>query len=87
MTHNNNGAQVFKSGSNRSKQEAMELYDALPKEYRDVLKYTVANLTYIKPICIRKQFRTSKTWNSWIKQKEVIGTRDTYGRSHPDFVY
>lgn len=86
MTRNTNGKSAFKK-ANRTSQETMDLYDATPKEYRDVLKYAVGNLTLPNPTKAAKAFGSPKRLQSWIKQKEVIGTRDTYGRSHPDCAY
>lgn len=86
MTANTNGKSAFIK-KDRSLQERMELYDATPKEYRDVLKYIVGNLSLPNPTKAAKVFGSPKRLQSWIKQKEVIGTRDTYGRSHPDCAY
>ena len=47
-TNNNQGASEFKRAKITSKQ-SMALYDALPKEYRDVLKESVMNLTCTDP--------------------------------------
>jgi hypothetical protein len=87
MTINNNGVTGFPKGPKRTSQEIMELYDATPKEYRDVLKYAVANIVLKNPEKAVKTYGTPKKMKSFIKRTEVIGTRDTYGRSHPDFAY
>jgi len=85
MAPNTNGKSAFRKAK-RTPQEIMELYDATPKEYRDVLKYVVGNLSFPNPEKAVKIFGSPKKLQSWIKMQEVIGTRDTYGRSHPDLV-
>ncbi len=87
MANNNNGVSAFPIAPKRTSQETMELYDTVPKEYRDVLKYTVTNLTLPNPKNAAKTFGSPRNFKSWIKRREVIGTRDTYGRSHPNFAY
>jgi len=83
---NNNG----KSGyivKKSTLQRTMELYDALPKEYRDVLKSTVMNLTVTQPQIVRKIFGTARALKLHIRQKDLVGTRDTYGYNHPDIAF
>lgn len=69
--------------------ERMARYDALPREYRDVLKQTLTNLypNDAGPVALVKTFPNVSRFKSWIKQKELLATRDTYGRNHPDVQY
>jgi hypothetical protein len=85
-TNNNQGASEFKRAKITSKQ-SMDLYDALPKEYRDVLKESVMNLSFPEPKSIKKSYPTARHMKSWIRQKDLLGTRDTYGRNHPAVAY
>jgi len=86
MAANNNGKSEFKT-SLLTREDVMARYDALPKEYRDVLKETVMNVICADPKTIRKTFPTARNMKSWIRQKDLLGTRDTYGRNHPAVAY
>lgn len=87
MANNINGATTYKCTRVKTPKECMELYDALPKEYRDVLKESVMNLTATNPKNICRVYPTAKSMRDWIRQKDILGTRDTYGRSHPEVAY
>jgi hypothetical protein len=84
--HNMGGASVFEKGQ-YTREQKMAYYDALPKEYRDVLKDTVVDLVTADPKNIRARFKTAQFMKSWIRQKDLLGTRDTYGRNHPAVAY
>jgi hypothetical protein len=86
MATNNNGKSEYRK-TKSTHQEIMEKYDALPREYRDVLKDCVMNLTAPDPKKIKKMYPTARYMKSWIKQKDLLGTRDTYGRLHPTVAY
>jgi len=83
---NNNGKSEY-IVKKSTLQRTMELYDALPKEYRDVLKNSVMNLTVTQPQIVRKIFGTARAMKSHIQQKDLMGTRDTYGYNHPDIAF
>ena len=86
MAANNNGKSEFKT-QKLTREDVMARYDALPKEYRDVLKETVMNVICSDPKTIKKTFPTARNMKSWIRQKDLLGTRDTYGRQHPAVSY
>ena len=86
MATNNNGKSEYRV-SKSTHQEIMEKYDALPKDYRDVLKDCVMNLTAPNPADIKKRYPTARYLKSWVRQKDLLGTRDTYGLNHPAVAY
>lgn len=86
MAANNNGESEYAVRKSTPK-EIMASYDALPKEYRDVLKESVMNLSVVEPKTIKYKFPTARHMKSWIRQKDLLGTRDTYGRNHPAVAY
>ena len=86
MAANNNGESEY-TVRKMTPKEIMSSYDALPKEYRDVLKDTVMNLSIVGPKTIKYKFPTPRHMKSWIRQKDLLGTRDTYGRNHPAVSY
>lgn len=88
MANNTNGKNAFdKLKTTLTPAQKMAMYDALPREYRDVLKDSVDNILVTNPEHVRRSYKTPRFFSSWIKQKELLGTRDTYGINHPAVAY
>ena len=85
MFNSNTGGESEFVRERISIKERMAIYDALPKDYRDVLKDTVNNLMVRtdSDYSLRRKWKTASHFKSWVRQKELLGTRDTYGYQHP----
>ncbi len=70
-------------GCNTSTEERMELYDGLPREVRDILKYTYVNITLSH---YNTRVHTPKQVADMMTKSQMEATVGTYGHLHPDVI-